>query len=105
MEDKVALYENLDIFHKLNSTIISDNYKNNIDKPISLFGVFDGHCGVDCSHYVSSHLPLYIFQNPEFKSLGELKANEFFDSMNYLLSKSFKGINTRFTEKALQEVF
>jgi serine/threonine protein phosphatase PrpC len=96
MEDKVAIYENLNIFHKSDTSLSA--------RPISLFGVFDGHCGVDCSQYVSSHLPLYIVQQQEFTNLSQLKNNEFINSMNSLLTRSFKIINQRFSEKAVQEV-
>ena len=95
MEDKVALYENTNIFLKTNGN----------EKPVSLFGVFDGHCGIDCGHYVSSHLPLYIIQQPEFKLLHELETNyELNNSLNKLFVNSFKIINERFTEKANKEV-
>ena len=96
MEDKVALYENLNIFTKPDSNISI--------KPISLFGVFDGHCGVDCSQYVSSHLPLYIVQQQEFSNLSQIKNTDFVNSISNLLTRSFKIINQRFSEKAVQEV-
>lgn len=96
MEDKVAVYENLNIFKKSDTNLSI--------KPISLFGVFDGHCGVDCSQYVSSHLPLYIVQQQEFANLSQLTNVDFVHSVNNLVTRSFKIINQRFTEKAIQEV-
>lgn len=95
MEDKVALYENTNIFLR----------KNGNGKQVSLFGVFDGHCGIDCAHYISSHLPLYIIQQPEFELLHKPETNhELTNSLNKLFTRSFKIINERITEKAQKEV-
>ena len=109
MEDKVAIYESTSIF--LNSQQNRSNTPNVISNvngsckasqsSFSLFGVFDGHCGVDCSQYVSTHLPLYLIQQSDFKLLNEL---ENADSLNKMFVNSFKEINDRFTEKAIQEV-
>jgi serine/threonine protein phosphatase PrpC len=89
MEDKVALYENMNLF-----------LKSPKSQEISLFGVFDGHCGVDCSQYVSTHLPLNIARQVEFNKLSE---NYSTSAMQNLFEKSFKETTQRFTDKAIQE--
>ena len=107
MEDKVAIYENTNIFlNSHNQQCVITTNENGSCKvtnatSFSLFGVFDGHCGVDCSQYVSTHLPLYLIQQSDFKLLNELANTE---SLNKMFVNSFKAINDRFTEKAIQEV-
>lgn len=88
MEDKTSIYEN--------SYLFSSNETNSLSKKRSsaLFAVFDGHCGADCSQYVSIHLPMYIIQHEDFKDETKL---------DNLLIDSFSVINQRFSEKAHQE--
>lgn len=105
MEDKVALYENLDILHesflsnlKL-SRISNANGTQSVRLPSALFGVFDGHCGVDCAQYVSSHLPMNIIQHSNFKASIEDEM-----TMKKIVLDSFKSVNEKFTKKANEEV-
>lgn len=90
MEDKVAILENIDIFRSG-----SEPADRSIRLPTALFGVFDGHCGIDCAQYVSKHLPMYLIQHPDF-----YKEN---DNHTRALTDSFEVINEMFTDKAKKE--
>jgi len=85
MEDKVAIIENINLFQ-------SEVVNNRSKRPGALFGVFDGHCGVDCALYVSKQLPMYIIQHPEFTQ-----------DINKVFVDSFDTINKRFTSKSRKE--
>ena len=88
MEDKTSIIENIDIFRGQQA-----DRSNRL--PSSLFGVFYGHCGVDCAQYVSKHLPMYLIQHPDFYSA---------DNYTKAFTDSFEEINRMFTDKARKEV-
>ena len=92
MEDKVAIIENIEILRGGCEPMADRSAR----LPTSLFGVFDGHCGVDCAMYVSKHLPMYLIQHPEFYSAN--------DDHTRALTDSFEVINKLFTDKAKKEV-
>lgn len=98
MEDKIAIIENVEMFQQ---SLSGNIYNNSIfdtsrsKRPTALFGVFDGHCGIDCSQYISKHLPMYIIQHPDFN-----KSN---DNHVIALEEGFKIINEKFSEKARTE--
>ena len=97
MEDKTTLYENINIFSTSSFELVSTS--KIIKRPDAIYGVFDGHCGVDCAQYISTHLALLIVQNPKLKSSKESN-----DLINQLIFDSFQNINQQFTEKAKKEV-
>jgi serine/threonine protein phosphatase PrpC len=107
MEDKTAIYENIELFDE-SSFLASENLKNTKNYSNALYAVFDGHCGIDCAQYVSSHLPLYIIQglnmlrkNTTYKSLSN---SDLKNSIRSLLIESFEVTNKRFILKASNEV-
>ena len=107
MEDRVAIYENLDIILKplpLSENIkLTMNGKDRAHKSSAIYGVFDGHCGMDCSQYVSSHLPFSIIHHPDYNPYpkNNIELNK---AMNKIFIDSFSYTNEKFTEKANQEV-
>lgn len=94
MEDKIAIIENIELFQRshTNNSISDVTHRNK--KPSALFGVFDGHCGVDCAQYVSKHLPMYIIQHPAFNKDNNVTA----------FTESFEVINEQFTKKSKKEL-
>ncbi len=97
MEDKTTLYENINIFSASSFKLLSSNKV--VQRPDAIYGVFDGHCGVDCAQYISTHLSMSIIQNPKFKS-----SKDSCDLINLLIFDSFHNVNKQFTEKAKKEV-
>jgi hypothetical protein len=74
MEDRTAIYENMNIFHQPflsnchQTQCVQKSISNGLNRmPDALVAVFDGHCGVDCAQFVSSHLQMTIIQNAELK--------------------------------------
>lgn len=108
MEDKICLYENTEIFTSsfLSNSCLDQGDSNEDDsKPRrknAIFGVFDGHCGVDCAQYVSSHLPMTIVQNSDLKNSLESPSNP---NLETLIKESFQKVNENFTKKAREEVY
>lgn len=116
MEDKVAIIENIDMFfyRKNLSSQQQNNKKKSKDsneddtssstrRPSSLFAVFDGHCGLEASHYVSVHLPIYLIQHPQFEE-AFYDDDQDSEQINQLISQCFDTINTKFSKKAEAEV-
>jgi serine/threonine protein phosphatase PrpC len=107
MEDKTAIYDNLSLLTTLpkqESIDGVDSSSSSIEEatpPAALFGVFDGHCGADCSQYVSTHLPLAILQNSGLKAALESTSEA---GIRKIFNESFKTINNQFTAKAREEV-
>jgi serine/threonine protein phosphatase PrpC len=97
MEDKTTLYENINIFSTSSFKLLPTS--KTVQRPDAIYGVFDGHCGVDCAQYISTHLAMSIVQNPKLKS-----SKDSFDLINQLIFDSFQNINQQFTEKATKEV-
>ena len=111
MEDKVAIIENLDIFFYSKATTTttkSHDINDSTRASSSLFAIFDGHCGLEASHYVSVHLPLHLIQHDSFRDAFYEQTLDSSSTQNQLLNEligeCFDTINMKFTKKAQIEV-
>jgi serine/threonine protein phosphatase PrpC len=80
MEDRVAIYDNLNMF------FIEKKDSPFLNKPHALFAIFDGHSGIEAAQYVSSHLPLFIIQHELYETDIKKAIYDSFEKINYSLS-------------------
>lgn len=100
MEDKTAIYENIDILNIKSGDLAEDEL--DVRRPHAMFGVFDGHCGADCAQYVSTHLPIAIIKHKNFTE--SIKSHETDSALFQLFTECFRAVNVHFTVKAREEV-
>ena len=120
MEDRISIFENISMFDKRQQRLASASgsceslnnstaelARQQVHAHAKLYAVFDGHLGVDCAQYVSTHLPMHIIGELLKQTPSGASSNDKQDTLARLgdmLTHSFEAINRQFVNKAHREV-